>query len=212
MFLNRKIKLGENEEVVAVIHRYPLARWWLYILGVFFLSVTAFFTFWLFSKGTLGYVLFVLGLLAGLYILVTVNFFEHNNYLAVTSDRLVDVSRTSWFHEIITSIGYLDLKEVLAVRRGIFPTLLHYGTVTLTTRDNQFTLEIERVKAPHRVQAFIMEQKEIFRKRRREESNEATFHGFVGMIPELTEAQSLLVEKKVKERLAKLFDSARGPF
>src|SRR3989338_3280379 len=199
MSLATKIHLRENEQIVAVVRPYGLTSFWLYSIGLIFLGFTAFFTFWLFAHDWWGKTLFGLGMAAGLYVVFHTWFFNHYNYWVITSERVADINRLSWFEETISVVGYLEMRDIVIRRRGFFPTLFNYGLISIETRSGQSVVELDRVHVPQSIQTLIEEQVKLYRSHRHVSTNEAVFHNFLKLISTLPEAQLLLVEKKVQE-------------
>jgi len=206
MSLAKKIHLRPEEEIIKIIRSSPLTEWWKYALGLAFLVVASFFTFWLFARGWWGQIIFAFGIIAGVYIILRAWFFNYHNYLVVTSDRIADISRASWFEEVVSSIGYHDLKDIVVHRRGVFAAIFNYGTLTVETKDKNLVLEIARVRMPQQVQNIILETEEAFRSGLQVKNSERILASFTRLIPDLSEAELTLVDKKIHDQLHK-FDA-----
>ncbi len=210
MSLAKKINLRAGEDIVEVVRPYSLASLWLYFLGLAFLLASAFFMFWLISQGWWGYVVLGLGFLVGVWIIIRTWFFNRSNYLVVTSDRVVDVTRLGWFEEIISTAGYLDIKDAFIHKRGIFANIFNYGTITIESKSQQVVLELEKVHHPAQVQSLVMTQAEKYRLQRRVVNQESIFHNFLKIIPDLSESELIEVQDLIVEQLEERGNDTEG--
>ncbi len=201
MSLSKKIHLREDEEIIEVIRSSALAEWWKYAFGLAFLATTAFFTFWLLARGWWGRSLFALGIIFGIYIILRTWFFNYHNYIVVTSERLADINRASWLDEVVSSIGYHDLKDIMVRRRGVGAAIFNYGTITVLTKDKNLALEIPRVRKPERVQNLILQSEEAYRTDYYLKNDESVYASFTDLLPELSEAELTVIDKKIHDCL-----------
>ena len=201
MSLTNKINLHEDEEIVHIIRRYFLTYAWVYIFGLTILFVSAFFMFWLLNQGLWGEIVFGLGIFIGLFTIFRTWFFNHFNILIVTSERVVDISRLSWFDEVISSAKFNEVKDIFIRRRGIAANMFNYGTITLETKNQGVILELSQVHQPQKIQSLIVESIENFRMTRKLSSRQSLYDGFVKVIPQLDEAELCLVRDLIDERL-----------
>lgn len=209
MNISKKIHLRDGEDIVGIIRPYPLTAAWLYVIGFGFLAYTAFFTSWLFGEGWWGKALFILGIFAGSYTIFHTWFFNQHNFLIITTHRIADVSRRSWFDETISAVGYADLKDVAVRRRGMLANIFNYGVVVISTPAENYLIEVERVRQPEQVQNLILSKKDAFHASRHLRSNEDVYQKFLKIINELSEAELTLASKNIHDRLSYL-DSAAG--
>jgi len=208
MSLASKIHLRPEEKIIAVVRRYGLVYYWKYLFGLGIMFASAFFMFWLITQGVLGYALFILGLVVGLLIILLTWFFNHANVLLVTSERVVDVARTGLFEEYLTTIGFFDIKDIFATRRGIAGTIFSYGNVTIAAKGGELVIETDPVKRPQAVVNIILEAREDYRQKRRIGTNEAIYKNFIKLISELSEEELCEVKDLVDARLTGLGGTA----
>lgn len=201
MSLAKKINLHVGENIVEVVRPYTLASAWLHVIGLAFLFASAFFMFWLISQGWWGYIVLGLGFALGIFIIFRTWFFNRSNYLVITSDRVIDVTRLSWFEEIISAVGYLDIKDAFIHKRGIFANIFNYGTISIETRNQQVVLELEKVHYPGKVQSLVMSQAEKYRLQRRLVNKDSIFNNFIKIIPDLSEPELIEVQDLITEQL-----------
>lgn len=206
MSLTHKINLHEDEEVIHIIRRYFLTYAWVYSLGLIILFVSAFLMFWLLNQGLWGEVAFGFGVFIGLFIIFRTWFFNHFNALVITSERVVDISRLSWFDEVISSAKFTEIKDIFIRKRGIAANMFNYGIITLETKNQGSVLELSQVHQPQKIQSLIVESIENFRATRKLSTRQAVYNSFVKLIPELDEAGLCLIRDLVDERLEKFDD------
>ena len=201
MSLQKKIHLREDERVVQTIHAYPLTNLWKYAVGLVFLGASAFFAFWLTAQELWGYIALAFGLTLGVYVILKTWFFNHHNFLVITSERVVDIHRASWFEENVSSISYVDIKDVVIRRRGVPANIFNYGSVIVETKDKFYFLEAHRVREPHKVQNTILELESEFKSSLNLKNNEAVFAEFLKIIPFIGEGDLLIADKKIHDQL-----------
>jgi len=207
--LAKKIHLREGEEIIAIVRRYLLVYLWRYFLGLAILFLTAFFMFWLFSRGWWGEVLFGLGIFIGLLIIFSTWFFRRHNILAVTTERVVDVQRSGWFDEEISSIGFLEIKDIAVRKHGVLAMIFNYGQLTILPKSQQFVLEVDALYRPQRLQSLLLEKSQIYRSNRRVATAETIYNNFLKIIPELSDQELEKVLALTTEQL-EINDEAGG--
>lgn len=142
MSLAKKINLKDDEKIIMVVRPYVLAYVWKYVLGGIFLFASSFFMFRLFFYSWWGEVVYALGMLIGFYFILSALFKNRGNMLVITSSRAVDVHRLGWFDEIISSVNYLDVKDIAIRKKGLWQSLFNVGGVSIVTKSENFALEI----------------------------------------------------------------------
>lgn len=187
MSLAKKIHLRSGEAIVEVVRRYQLTLVWQYLIGGAIIFLVSFFLFWLLSKGWPGRILLGVGIFLGIFVIFRAWFFWRRNIFVITTDRLVDISRATWFEEIISTVGFMDLKDIFAVKKGLLPGIFNYGSLVVEAKGENVVLEIPRVRNPERILADIIQKLEDYRQKRKVGSREAIYNGFLDLIPELSE-------------------------
>lgn len=205
MSLQKKINLRNNEEIVLVVKAFFLTYFWLYLLGFVFMGTASFFMFWLFAQGVWGYVVYGLVMVMGLFIIFRTWFFTNKNFTVITTERLVDINRVGWFDEYLSVIHFNDVVDIHVRRRGIWPNLLNYGSISIETADEEKTLELNQVRSPQRILDLILEYKNHFIDRKNLRDQDSIYKTFLNIIPDLDEAQLCEIHDLVDEQL-KLID------
>jgi len=202
MSITKKIHLQGGEEIKQIIRQYPPTFFLHYLVGIAVLFLASFFMFWLFSIGWWGQILYGIGMIIGLYIIIQTWFFASANILIITNERVVDINRLGWFEEVMSSAGYLDVKDVFVHKKGIMGSILNYGSLTVETKSQQVVLEFEKVHKPQKWQSLILELRDSFRRNRHLSGKREIYDSFVKIIPQLSEEELCEVYDSVTAKLA----------
>jgi len=200
MSIAKKIHLKEDEKIIAVIAPHVLSYVWKYLFGLAFLFVSSFFMFRLFFYGWWGKFVYGLGMFLGVYIILRVWFMNRSNVLVITSDRAVDIHRLGWFDEIISSVSYLDIKDVAVRKKGIAQSLFNFGGIAIATKSQQFILEILNIGNPSKIQLLLSDISQQYKHDIKVANTQVIYNNFIKIIPDLTdgdlkEAQRLIGEQ-----------------
>jgi hypothetical protein len=204
MFRKTDLPLSKDEIVIEIIHPVKVHRFVRSVIGFLIVSINSFFTFWLWQHGLEGQVYYCVALLLGLYLLFYDILFDKSNYLVVTNQRVFDVHRESLFSQTVSSLSFLELVEVVVVRRGFFPTVLNYGHLTLHPKDGSFVLEFQRIPKPMAVQTLLFENRDKAKRVGRLGSKDEILKQFIKLVPDLSEAELTLLYQKIHTQLISL--------
>jgi hypothetical protein len=201
MSIAKKINLKENEKIITIVQPYALTYMWKYILGLAILLTASFFMFRLFFYGWWGDVIYILGMLAGFYILLRTWFMSRRNILVLTSTRAVDLHRLGWFDEIISSVSYLDIKDVAVRKKGVWQSLFNFGGIAIATKSEQFVLEIVRIYNPAQVQTLLSDLGQQYKQDIKVANSQVIYNNFVRIIPNLPDGDLQEVQRLIQEQL-----------
>ena len=140
------VQLQSGEDVIQVIRRHPASLWGrlALIALVIILALIVWINFG--GDGTLGTLLniaFILVIVGGLLIGFMVWYRYRNDYWVITSQRLIDVTRTTPFSQQITTASLGNVQDINIRVKGIFNTMLNFGDVicqTASSGSGTFTL------------------------------------------------------------------------
>ncbi len=139
------VQLQSGEEVIKLIRRHPASLWGR--LAVIAAVVIIALILWLNrGQGTLGSlinIVFLLVVAGGLLIGFMVWYRYRNDYWVITSQRLIDVTRTTPFSQQITTASLSNVQDINIRVKGIFNTMLNFGDVicqTASSGSRTFTL------------------------------------------------------------------------
>ncbi len=201
MSLAKKIQLKDDEKIIAVIAPHVAAYVWKYLLGLAFLFVSSFFMFRLFFYGWWGDVVYGLGMFLGVYIILRTWFLNHLNVLVVTGDRVVDIHRLGWFDEIISSVNYLDIKDVVVRKKGIAQSLFNFGGLAIQTKSQQFILEILNIGNPAKIQLLLADVGQQYKQDIKVANAQVIYNNFIKIIPDLTDGDLREARRLIGEQI-----------
>lgn len=201
MSLAKKINLKDNEKIITIIQPYVLTYLWKYVLGLAFLIVSSFFMFRLFFYGWWGDIIYALGMASGVYIIVRTWLMRRSNLLILTSSRVVDLHRLGWFDEIMSSVSYLDIRDVVVRKKGVWQSMFNFGGVAIASKSEQFVLEIWRIANPAFVQTLISDLALQYKQGTKVATMQAVYNSFVKIIPSLPDGDLQEIKRLINEQL-----------
>ncbi len=201
MSIAKKIHLKDEEKIITVVQSCIFAYAWKYLFGLAFLFAFSFFMFRLFGYGWWGNVVYGLGMFIGVYIILRVWFLNHLNVLVVTSDRVVDIHRLGWFDEIISSVSYLDIKDIAIRKKGITQSLFNFGGIAIQTKSQQFVLEILNISNPAKTQLFLSDISQQYKQDIKVANMRVIYNNFIKIIPDLTDGDLKETRALIDEQL-----------
>lgn len=156
-----KRHLEEGEVVIALVHKH----WFLGLRFLFWpIITTMFLTVLLVSTGFERSAIIVLGtmLLCSTLWLIR-NFLDY--YLdawIITNYGIIDVEWHGWFHRESSRVLYSDVQGVSYEIKGVFNTLLRYGTIAVEKVSTGSLIGMTYVSNPRRVEAIILKNMEEY--------------------------------------------------
>ncbi|HLC70278.1 MAG TPA: hypothetical protein VJH75_04530 [Patescibacteria group bacterium] len=204
MSLAKKINLRDGEEILFTFRRYVVTTYPAYLLGLAFIATSMFFSVWLFGQGLWGEVAFGLGLVVGLYIILHTWFFSKNNFLTVTSQRIVDVNRVGWFDEVISACYFREVRDIYVRKKGVFANLFNYGTITIETTNDRNVLQLTHIHDSTKAATALRDEMALALEKSQGKVVEDIYEDFVEIVPELTPDELLHISDVVNERLDEL--------
>jgi hypothetical protein len=203
MSLAKKIQLKDDEKIITVVQPHFITSVWKYFFGLAFLFVSSFFMFRLFFYGWMGDVVYGLGMFSGVYIIFHTWLMNHANILVVTGERVVDIHRLGWFDEIISSVNYLDIKDVVVRKKGIAQSLFNFGGIAIQTHGQQFVLEILNIGNPAKTQLLLLDISQQYKQDIKVANMQVIYNNFIKIIPDLTDGDLQEVQKLIEEQIGK---------
>ena len=201
MSIAKKIHLKDDEKIILVVQPYILTYIWKYLLGLAFLFVSSFFMFRLFFYGWWGKAAFGLCMFLGFYIIFRAWLMNHANVLVVTGERVVDIHRLGWFDEIISSVSYLDIKDVAVRKKGIMQSLFNFGGIAIATKSQQFVLEILNISNPAKIQLLLSDISQQYKQDIKTANMQVIYNNFIKIIPDLTDGDLKEAKQLIDEQL-----------
>lgn len=75
----------------------------------------------------------------------------------VTNERIVDVAQDGFFKRSISELYLREVQDVSAKVSGFFPTLMHYGEITIQTAGERPNFIFKNVPNPYRISKTIVD-------------------------------------------------------
>jgi hypothetical protein len=157
MSLSGKIQLREGEVIVDTIRPSAVNFLGHYILAFAILFLSAFLLFWLASQGWYGAIVLTAGALAGIVLLFEARRLTRKNYWILTTERLVDVDRSSLFNESIAVVEIAEARDVRIRKKGIGSFVFGLGDLVIDVQDGDYVLVLKGVRDANTVLNLIGE-------------------------------------------------------
>lgn len=91
------------------------------------------------------------------------NFFDY--YLdawLLTDQGIIDIAWHGWFHRQSTRVLYSDLQGVSYEIKGVWGTLLRYGTISVEKISTGTAVSLEYVRKPKAIEMLILQNQETY--------------------------------------------------
>ena len=172
----------ENEDIKIVLRRH-----WACVMGLVFiviamgaLPIIIYFileTFIYLSDGFFN--IFVLGIGAYYMFIITLFFIGWLDYYLdvaiITNERIVDIDQNSLFNRCVSELNLSKIQDVTAEVKGVLPTMMNFGNVTVQTAGTQVDFVLDSIPHPYRIAKKILDIQqssiEKLGKEKRAESN-----------------------------------------
>ncbi len=160
------VQLQDDEKVVRIIKRHPLALISRIAGVVALLIAAAFLWWWLRSLGggmqSAVDILIAVAALAGVLYAGAYWYRYENDLWIVTSQRLIDSTKTTPFNQEIKTATLTNIQDINIRKRGIFQTVFEYGDVICQTASaSGHTFEFLGVAKPAEVLDLIDDQRAL---------------------------------------------------
>lgn len=160
MSVNKLIQLKPEEKIIAIYRQYGWTAAGTVVLACVLIVLPFFLLAPLFARGPLGVGIFFL--ILGIGIVYSLHRAMHWYYtmFIVTDRRIVDVDQRGFFDRTVSEVLFSKIQDVSYRIKGVFPTLLHYGTVIIQTAAGTPNVALRRMKNPERIVELINEYRE----------------------------------------------------
>jgi hypothetical protein len=152
------IKLKEGETVVRLVRNF----WLVYLGQLLFASLLIAAPFFLmiplFAMGTWGLGIFAVCILAGALLAVRTAILWYCNAFIITSQRVVDIDQRGFFDRTVSEAAFEKIQDVSYRVKGVWSTMLDFGTVVIQTAGTSTNLELNDVRDPKDIHHLITEK------------------------------------------------------
>lgn len=147
--------LYEDEEVLRVIPVHPFGFLWAIVLGLLFICSAFFFIIPLFAWERIGFSVFGLLLVVGIYLGLRVITMVRYSSFIITDERLIDWDQRGIFDQEISEVSLEEITDVSYRMKGMVQSMAQVGSVRVVAQDGEVTLVLHGVQHPQEAQRFI---------------------------------------------------------
>ncbi|OGH68818.1 MAG: hypothetical protein A3J66_02050 [Candidatus Magasanikbacteria bacterium RIFCSPHIGHO2_02_FULL_47_14] len=167
MHVSYLIKQKSYERVVHILRRHPVTFLpkVLFFILLILVPIAIFLLFKnLFPLFIEKEMIQVLGILLGSLYYFGILLFFYTEFVifyldmwVVTNDRIIDIEQFGLFSRTISELDLFRIQDVTTDVHGIFPTLLHYGTVTVKTASDNINIVFHDVPQPNKIREELIQ-------------------------------------------------------
>jgi uncharacterized membrane protein YdbT with pleckstrin-like domain len=77
------------------------------------------------------------------------------NVFLVTDQRVIDIDQKGFFHRVVSETTHRKIQDISYSVRGLWATLLGFGTVSIQTAGAQMKIEIDMIRRPAALQELL---------------------------------------------------------
>lgn len=149
--------LKVDEELILLVRKYPFVLLAPIIFSAVCIIAPFFFLYPLWHWGVWGVAIFFTVLLLGVLLSVRTAVIYSLNVFVITSQRIIDIDQAGLFDRTVSETTYNKIQDVSIRIKGLWQTVLHYGSIIIQTAGNQANIELTGVKNPEKLQQLITE-------------------------------------------------------
>jgi len=76
--------------------------------------------------------------------------------IIITNERIVDITQVTFLNRNIAEAPLVQIQDVKGIVKGLLGTVLHFGTIRITTANQKTTLDIDTVPNPIEISRDIL--------------------------------------------------------
>lgn len=144
----RRLELGSTEGVQILWRRWWLTLWWRWILLIVVLLLPFFLLYPLLQWQRYGAVVF--GILVAVGVAMALKWWWqwYGTVLILTNRRIIDCDQRGVFDRVLTAAAFDRITDVHFRRKGVWQTMLGYGTVEYTILPGQTRIVTPGLRNP----------------------------------------------------------------
>jgi|GEM_PF-1149631 len=147
-YIIKRLELGANESIWAVWRRWWLTMWWRWLLVVVAILLPFFLLYPLLQWPKYGPIAFVVLLIVGVSVSARWWWRWYGTVLVLTNRRIIDCDQRGLFDRILTAASFNHVTDIHFRRKGVWQTMLGYGTIEYTILPGQTRIITPGLKAP----------------------------------------------------------------
>jgi membrane protein YdbS with pleckstrin-like domain len=149
--------LKADEELILLVRKYVPVFLMPILCSTVCIIAPFFFLYPLWHWGPWGIAIFFAVLLGGIFLSVRTIVIYSLNVFVITSQRIIDIDQAGLFDRTVSETTYNKIQDVSIRIKGVWQTVLHYGSIIIQTAGNQANIELMGVKNPEKLQQLITE-------------------------------------------------------
>ncbi len=161
MSITNIVRMKEQEKAVGVVRHFPLVYLPRVLIALVLVTAPFFFMIPLFAIRPWGFpaglIVFAASLLFGLFLALRAFVVWYWNAFVVTNYRVIDVDQRGLFDRVVSEAAFDKIQDVSYHVKGMWGTLLRYGTIVVQTAGATTNLELSYVRRPKDVHHLITE-------------------------------------------------------
>jgi membrane protein YdbS with pleckstrin-like domain len=168
MQIEKLIKKKPNEKLLYVLRRHPLTfvpQTLLFLLLLAVPLIVFFISHDMHTQFVEHEVVFPIIILAGASYYCIILLFYYSQFIdfyldiwVVTTERIVDVEQLGLFARTISELDLFRVEDATTEVKGLFPTILNYGTVYIKTASMNSQIIFHDVREPNKVRETIVQR------------------------------------------------------
>lgn len=151
------VQLDRQEEVLGIVRRSLLSKWWRWLFATVWLLLPFFFFYPLIKIGLTGLIVFLVLIVSAVW-----NAWRrwrewYYTMFLITDRRIIDIDQRGLFHREVEELAFKDVSEV-KVEQSTFQKLGGTGSIRVhTIQAQKFDLELAGVRHPEHVRDLIVD-------------------------------------------------------
>ena len=151
--------LQPHEKTIKTVYRSTVIYFWGIFLALILILAACIFIVPLFRLGLWGQIIFIVGLVIGIFIGLRTMIVGLGNRLIVTNQRLIFCVRSGLFKQNFLKVNYEQIKDVGLVVRGLVATIFRLGVLVFILKEIDKPVIFSGVQEAGQLQELILQLK-----------------------------------------------------
>ena len=177
------LRTDPDEQMVATVYRHPFGIVAIYVEVFFGLIAASGLLLFILpnfvnrdeNPGTYAWLAVGLLIVAGVMVLILLiaTIIYHRSKLIITSKSITQITQIGLFNRKISQLAISNIEDATAIRKGIFQTMLNYGTLNVETAGETENFYFSYCPDPDKYAKTVLEMREHFLSNREMERRES---------------------------------------
>jgi|GEM_PF-2314289 len=151
--------LQPHEKIIKTVYRSTVVYFWGIFFALILILAACIFIVPLFRLGPWGQIIFIVGLMLGIFIGLRTMIVGLGNRLIITNQRLIFCVRPGLFKQSFLKIDYKQIKDVGLVVRGLVGTIFRLGILVFILKEIDKPVIFSGVRGAGQLQELILQLK-----------------------------------------------------